>query len=308
MTSRFYRLPSLNALAAFETTARHRSFKRAADELNVTSGAVSRQIKALEQELGVGLFLRTQPSPTLTAQGDLLYGVVRDAFGRTADAIQSIRGGPLPRQLTIACTHAFAKCWLMPRMKSFWEAHQEVCVNHLISDDGRDYRRAEVDLRIRYGFGAWPGEVAVKLFDDLLYPVVSPEFAKRHAKAVPADLPQLPLLHVEWVDPNWTGWDELFDRGHIKHVGLMGRRFSNFDVALQACRDGQGVAVGWHRMVEDFVSTGELVRFTTLTLPSPGAYYVTWSASFTPRDATTAFRDWLLLEAAVAHRPPTDPN
>jgi LysR family glycine cleavage system transcriptional activator len=308
MTSRHYRLPSLNALATFETTARHRSFKRAADELNVTPGAVSRQIKALEEELGVGLFYRTQTGPTLTAPGELLYGALRDAFSRTADAIQSIRRGQHLRQFTVACTHAFAKCWLMPRLSGFWQNDQDVCVNHLISDDGRDYRRAEVDLRIRYGFGTWPDEVALKLFDDLLYPVVSPSFAERHATAAAADLPQLPLLHVDWVDPDWTGWDELFHRGQIAHSGLTGRRFSSFDVALQACKTGQGVAVGWHRMVDDLVSAGELVPFTTLMVPAPGAYYLTWSTAFTPRDATAAFRDWLLLEAERACRPVPDPN
>lgn len=307
MTSRHYRLPSLNALATFEASARHRSFKRAADELNVTAGAISRQIKALEEELGAALFDRAQSGSKLTAAGELLYAVLCDAFGRAAEAVEFIRLGGPQRQVTVACTHAFAKCWLMPRMNDFWRDHPDVCVHHLISDEGRDYRRAEVDLRIRYGFGAWPDEMALKLFGDVLYPVVAPNFAERHAAAVATDLPNLPLLHVDWVDPNWTSWDELLHRGNIPHPGLAGRRFGNFDVALQACKDGQGIAVGWHRLVEDFISAGELVRFTSLTVPAPGAYYLTWNANLALKDSVVGFRDWLLAAAAEMNRLAVDP-
>lgn len=300
MTSRHYRLPSLNALATFEAAARHRGLKRAADELNVTAGAVSRQIKALEEELGVALFDRAQSGLTLTATGISLHGVLRETFGRTAEVIEAIRLDHHPRQVTVACTHGFAKGWLMPRINEFWQRHPDVCVNHFISDDGRDYGRAEVDLRIRYGFGAWPDEKALKLFDDVLYPVASPAFAARHAAAAAADLPALPLLHVDWVDPYWTGWDEFFQRGGVAHSGLTGRRFSNFDVALEACRNGQGVAIGWHKLVAGLITAGGLVRFTDLTVPAPGAYYLTWNSNFTPKGSIAEFRDWLIETAASA--------
>jgi DNA-binding transcriptional LysR family regulator len=298
MTSRHYRLPTLHALATFEASARHRSLKRAADELNVTSGAVSRQIKALEEEIGVALFDRASSGSSLTVEGERLYSVVCDAFVRLGDTIASLRLARDQEQVTVACTHAFAKCWLMPRMRKFWGRYSDICVNHLISDDGRDYKRSEVDLRVRYGFGAWPEEKALKLFDDVLYPVAAPSFAKRHSAVTPNELPSLPLLHVSWVDRDWTGWDELLRRGGVSHSGLTGRRFSNFDVALQACKDGQGVAVGWHRLIEDLVSTGELVRLTSLTVPAPGAYYVSWNANLELKGAIAEFRDWLLAEAA----------
>ena len=299
MTLRPYRLPSLHALATFEASARHRSFKRAADELNVTAGAVSRQIKAIEEELGAPLFERAPGSLTPTAAGELLRGVLSDAFGRIGETVGQIRFGQQP-QVTVASTHGFAKCWLMPRMIEFWQSHPEICVNHLISDDGRDYRRPEVDLRIRYGFGSWPGETAVRLFDDVLYPVVAPGFAERHTAVAASDLPKLPLLHVDWVDPDWTGWDELLRRGHIAHGGLTGRRFGNFDVALQACKDGHGIAVGWHRMVEGLIARGELVRFTVLSMPAPGAYYLTWNANLSLKGQAAEFREWLVAEAQGA--------
>ena len=132
MTLRHYRLPSLHALATFEASARHRSFKRAADELNVTAGAVSRQIKALEAELGALLFERAPGGLTPTAAGELLRGVLSDAFGRIGETVGQIRFGQQP-QVTVASTHGFAKCWLMPRMIQFWQSHPDICVNHLIS-------------------------------------------------------------------------------------------------------------------------------------------------------------------------------
>lgn len=304
MTSRHYGLPSLHALATFEASARHRSLKRAADELNVTPGAVSRQIKALEEELGAALFDRGHSALTLTAEGELLCRVLSDAFVRLGDAVGSIKPGQRQQQVTVACTHAFARCWLMPRMKGFWGSHPDVCVNHIVSDDGRDYRRSEVDLRIRYGFGAWPDEASVRLFGDVLYPVAAPAFAERHAGATAADLPRLPLLHVDWVDPDWTGWGDLLRHGEIGSPGLKGRRFSNLDVALQACKDGQGVTVGWHRLVEPLMASGELVRFTALSAPAPGSYHLTWNNNAPPRGAAAAFRDWLLGEAAGPMEPP----
>ena len=188
-------------------------------------------------------------------------------------------------------------------MGDFWRSHPEICVNHLIADDGRGYRRSEIDLRIRYGFGSWPDETAQKLFDDVLYPVTAPGFAERHREAAATDLPALPLLHVDWVDPDWTGWSEFFRRSNVPHSRLTGRRFSNFDVALQTCREGQGVALGWHRLVEDLIVSGALVPFTSLTLPSPGAYYLTWNANLALKGSAAELRDWLVRQAAMTTRP-----
>ena len=120
MVYRYYRLPSLTSLAAFEASARHRSMQRAGAELNVTTGAVSRQIKALEEELGVALFVRSPSGLILTADAEALYAVLSQAFSRTAEAVSVIRSGNRARRATLACTHAFAAQWLMPRMGAFW--------------------------------------------------------------------------------------------------------------------------------------------------------------------------------------------
>lgn len=300
MVHRSYRLPSLKALAAFEASARHRSIQRAADELNVTAGAVSRQVKALEEELAVPLFVRTPKGLALTADAEALYAVLAQAFGRTAEIIQVIRSGSRMRRVTLACTHAVATQWLMPRMGDFWRRFPEVIVDHLISDDARQFRRAEVDLRIRYGLGAWPDEASALLMNETIYPVAGPGFAEAHAGAAAADIPALPLLHMDWADPDWTNWDEFLTRAGIPHgAALPGRRFGALPVVLQACQDDQGLAVGWHRLVRPLIETGRLVRFTDLRIASPGSYHLTWNANRPAGDAVATLREWLLATATA---------
>jgi LysR family glycine cleavage system transcriptional activator len=299
MVYRHYRLPSLTSLAAFEASARHRSMQRAAAELNVTPGAVSRQIWALEEELGVPLFRRTPAGLTLTADAEALYAVLSQAFSRAAETVQAIRSGNRERRATLACSHAFATLWLMPRMGDFWRRFPEISVDHLISDDGRDFRRAEVDLRIRYGFGAWPDEASALLMTDTIYPIAGRGFAHRHAASAPADIPDLPLLHVDRADAEWTGWDDFLRRAGVWHGALPGRRFSTLGVALRACEEDQGLAVGWHRLVRPLVEDGRIVPFTDLRVPAPGSYHLSWNANHPPRDAVRTLRDWLLEAAAT---------
>ena len=293
MVRRYYDLPSLTALAVFEASARHLSFKLAAAELNVTPGAVSRQIKAVEEELGVPLFARAASGVSLTSAGEDLYGVLAQSFSRAADVVRKVKQGDRSRNVTVACTDAFATLWLIPRMGDFWSRYPDVTVDHLISDNPRDYRRGEVELRVRYGSGAWSDERAELMFNDTIYPVCSQSFARRHADVDEAALCDLPLLHVDWVDPEWADWDEVFRRAGIAHQTLRGRRFGKFSVALQAAQADQGVAVGWDRLVQTYVADGRLVRFTQLKMPAPGNYYLTWNENRLLSSAAETLRDWL---------------
>ncbi|ODT17545.1 MAG: LysR family transcriptional regulator [Kaistia sp. SCN 65-12] len=301
MVRRYYDLPSLTTLAVFEASARHLSFKLAAAELNVTPGAVSRQIKAIEDELGVPLFTRLGTGVALTSAGEDLYGVLASSFSRAADVVRTVKRGDRSKNVTLACTDAFATTWLIPRMPDFWARYDDISVDHLISDNPRDYRRAEVELRIRYGFGSWLDENAELLFDETIYPVCGPEFARTHADATAGSLPDLPLLHVDWVDPDWTSWDEVFRRATLPHGPTRGRRFGKFFVALQAAQANQGVAVGWHRLVKTLIGEGKLVRLTDLEMPAPGGYYLTWNNNRTLSPAAERLRDWL-REAAAQER------
>ena len=161
---RYYDLPSLTALASFEAAARHLSVKAAAEELNVTPGAVSRQIKALEAELGLALFTRLHRGLALTREGEELAGVLARGFGQVALLLRDFRGRSQGRNVTLGSSNAFASLWLMPRLGAFWRAHPEITVNHMISDRAADLRVPEVELRIRYGGGASAGEEAERLF------------------------------------------------------------------------------------------------------------------------------------------------
>lgn len=298
MVHRYYRLPSLTSLTAFEASARHRSLKRAAAELNVTPGAISRQIKSLEQELGVPLFVRGAAGMNLTADAETLYAVLSYGFSRAAETIETIRSGNRARRVTLACTHAFAQHWLMPRMGDFWRRFPDITVDHLMSDDARDFRRTEVDLRIRYGSGTWPDETSELLLTETIYPVSGPNYAHQHADCTPDEIPDLSLLHVDWVDSEWTGWNELLSRASVPHGPLAGRRFSAFSVVLQACQDEQGLAVGWHRLVRHLLEAGKLVSFTDLSIPAPGSYYLTCNTNRDLNSATRTLRDWLLKMAS----------
>ena len=142
-------------------------------------------------------------------------------------------------------------------MPEFWSRHEDITVDQLISDDSREYRRVEVELRIRYGFGSWPDENVEFLFDDTIFPVCGPAFAQRHSGADATMLSKLPLLNVDWVDLDWIGWDEVLRRAKVVHGPLRGRRFGKFFVAMQAAQANQGVAVGWHRLSRRLIDEGK---------------------------------------------------
>jgi DNA-binding transcriptional LysR family regulator len=294
LVRRYYDLPSLTALATFEASARHRSFKLAAGELNVTPSAVSRQIKALEQEFGVPLFYRQPDGVELTPEGEELYAVLSSGFARASEVVHRIKTRNRARNVTLACTNAVAIMWLIPRMSEFWRQYPDLQIDHFISDNARDYRRADIDLRIRYGSGVWPDETATLLLKEWIYPVVGPGFAGAHAKARPVDIPSLPLLHVDWLEPDWTDWNNLLKRASIPHGPLAGRRFSSLSATLQAAQDDQGVALGWHQLVQPLLVEKRLVRFTDLTQPAPGSYYLTWNDNRELSEAAATLKAWLL--------------
>lgn len=305
LVRRYYDLPSLAALAAFEAGARHASFTLAAQELNVTPGAVSRQIKALEKELGAALFLRNGKGVELTGAGEDLFNVVAAGFSRASEVVRSIKHGEASPNVAVACSDVFATMWLIPRMPDFWNRFPAISVDHVIWESARNFRRSDVELRVRYGSGSWAGELGAELFDDCLYPVCSPDFARAHsAAATIADLGDLPLLNVDWVEPDWMTWEEALLRSGASASALRGRRFGKFSVALQAAMANQGLVLGWHRMVGPLVERGTLVRFSDLIVAAPGKYYLTWNSERKLSGAAAILRDWILEQATITRSTP----
>jgi DNA-binding transcriptional LysR family regulator len=298
MVRRHYSLPSLNALAAFEAAARHLSLTRAASELNVTPGAVSKQVKMLEEEVGRPLFVRLHRALELTPEGEIVARSLQEAFERISGTLQQVSQRHAMRSVSIGSTMAFAQLWLMPRLGSFWNAHQEIVIDHMISDRTQDLHRPDVDLRIRYGDGQWPDETATRLFGDRITAVASPSFAAQHKIRSVKDMAAFPLLSVEGVDWTWTTWSEFLRQSGAPHRKLNVRRFNRYVIALQAAQDGQGLALGWMSMVKPLIERQALVQVTSNEIAAPQSFYVTWNSKRPLARDAEVLRDWLLAQSA----------
>jgi len=294
MARRYYQLPSLTSLNVFDACARHGSFTAAAGELGVTLGAVSRQIKALELELGSALFQRHHRGVELTAAGLELFQVVSSSFQQIGSLCQEFKRHGSSSDVTIAATTAFASLWLMPRLGGFWRQYRDINLNHAISDNPADSGFLNADIRIRYGGGGWRGESAVKLFDDRIYPVCGAELAAQQGLEHPGELLQFPLLQLDSVDPAWTGWEAWLREWNCDATQANFRRFNNYVVALQAAEDNQGIVLGWHSQVESLIQRGKLLRLGEYEIDAPGSFYLTWDAGRSLSESARRLRDWLL--------------
>lgn len=296
MARRHYNLPPLTALAAFEVAARRGSFKEAASELNVTPGAVSHQIKALEQELGCVLFQRTAKGTLLTAEGRDLEQVLARSFRQTAAVVGRLRLRGQASSVTVGATTAVAALWLMPRITRFWRSYPELRVDQHASDLEQGQSQPHLDLRIRYGKGSWPKEAAALLFDDEIRPLCSAEFAKNNPVSALHELAQLPLIHLNSDVVDWTTWPTWFQA--LGYAGAIGRGLvvNNYMIALQAAQDGNGVCLGWDRLTGPLLDEGRLVPLCALRLPAPGSFYLTWPKDLEISSEAGTLRDWLVAE------------
>lgn len=294
MVRRYYSLPSLNALAAFESAARHLSLTKAAEELNVTPGAISKQVRMLEDELGGSLFLRRHRALELTREGETMAAALREGFERISATFRQVKTSGGQSSVTIGSTMALAHLWLMPRMGEFWNNHQDIVVDHVISDHPRGLDRPDVDLRIRYGDGEWPDERSQKLYDDCIVAVASPDFAREHAVKSLEELARLQLLSVEGIDWTWTTWESFLREVGAPHRRLNVRRFNSYVIALQAARSAQGVALGWVSLVRPLIEAGDLVQLTGAEIAAPQSFFVTWSARRPLSRQAEVLKNWLL--------------
>jgi LysR family transcriptional regulator, glycine cleavage system transcriptional activator len=294
MVRRFYSLPSLIALAAFEAAARHLSLTKAAEELNVTPGAISKQVRTLEDELGSQLFTRRHRALELTRAGETMAGSLREGFERIASTYLQVKSANGQSNVTIGCTMAMAHLWLMPRMSEFWSSHHDIVVDHVISDQPRGLDRTDIDLRLRYGSGEWPDEISAKLYDDRIFPVASPAFAREYPVKTVAELSRLQLLSVEGIDWDWTTWADFLRQVGSPDRRLSVRRFNSHVIALQAALSGHGVVLGWGSLVTPLIEAGDLVQVTDAEIKAPHSYFVTWSARRPLSPQAGILRDWLL--------------
>lgn len=290
-------LPPMTALTAFEAAARLSSFTRAAEELGVTQAAVSRQIHALEQDFGFPLFNRLHRKVSLTAQGRSLAAAASNAFNMIAEASSELRRETNGDELTISATVAFSHFWLLPRISEFSRRHPETTLRIVSQDAMPALDQGEVDVAIRFGDGKWPGGRAEKLFEDHVFPVCSPEFADTvDADILPADLIRQPLISNEADDPMWIGWNAWLSNFGISNTGkLKGMRCSFYTEAIYATLNGQGITLGWNRLVSDLVEQKRLLRLGLASVVPSGAYYVVIPLNRTQTRALQQFMEWLLV-------------
>jgi LysR family transcriptional regulator, glycine cleavage system transcriptional activator len=294
MAHKHYNFPSLNGLAAFEAAGRHMSLTRAAAELNVTPGAVSKHIKLLETEIGAKLFVRLHRALELTTEGAALLESLKGAFTQIADTLDTFRTGGAKHAVTIGTTSAFAQFWLLPRMGQFWKDHQAIVVDHVISDKTQDSVISPVDLRVRYGSGQFQDEFSTKLFDDTIIAVAAPTFLHGRRISGLQDFVDLPLLSVEGVDWTWTTWGDFLRDGKVGARLLNVRRFNSFVIAMQAALDGQGVVLGWRSLVKDLIDAKRLVHVGQHVMTAPQSFYLTWSMRRSLSPEAAILKDWLL--------------
>jgi len=290
------RLPPLNALKAFEAAARHESFTRAAEELFVTQGAVSHQVKALESELGLKLFNRERQRLVLTEAGRDYLGVVRDALDRIALGTERLLQRQNAGALTVSTSPDFAAKWLVHRLGHFAEAHPEIDLRVSATLHHVDFAREEVDMAVRHGDGNWPGLDTVRLSSEQLFAVCSPKLLTgRRRLTKPSDMLKYPLIHMD-SRADWSKWLQAaaLEDAAVIHGPVLNRASMVIDAAI----NGQGIALARTTLAAWDLINARLVRPFPEALRLSKTYWIICPKATSALPKIKTFRDWLMTEAA----------
>ncbi|MER8694494.1 transcriptional regulator GcvA [Mesorhizobium opportunistum] len=291
------RLPPLTALPAFDAAARHLSFSKAAEELNVTHGAVSRAIRNIEDRLGIQLFDRGTRSVRLTPVGTAYAAEVGKALDQIAAATIAATPDRSMRVLNVSTSDGFAGRWLVPRLHRFHRANADIDVRLSTSGVFADFVSDGIDIAIRYGRGDYTGVTVEFLADEEVFPVCSPELLTgEHPLRRPEDLRHHKLIHDAFrID--WAAW---LDQAGVTDVDAKrGVRFDSATFAVEAAVHGEGVLLGRSALVSADLAAGRLVRPFDLALKSAARYYVVYPEGALRQKKIRAFRDWLFAEIAA---------
>lgn len=294
---------SLDLLRGFEAAARNLSFTRAAAELYVTQSAVSRQVKAVEDHLGVALFVRRHRALLLTEAGHELYRATAQALRQLSDAAAKIRDRGAARTLTVTATIGFSSLWLIPRLAHFRSQRPDIDIRIAANNEMLDLEHEGIEVAVRYCTPKNAPRDAIKLFGEVVLPVCSPRSLTRAAPLARAeDLHHHILLHYErpegitpWL--SWTVWLEVMQLQALKPAGSL--RFSQYDQAIQAAIDGQGVALGTTPLVRQLIKQGRLIAPLGAKVESSRAYYLVTSADAASRPEVKEFTEWLRRQAKL---------
>jgi LysR family glycine cleavage system transcriptional activator len=295
------RLPSLGALRAFVVAARHLSFAKAAAELHVTPGAVSQQIKQLEDQLGCELFRRSNRVLTLTTEGQACLPGLAVAFEGIVVALENIKATAESGVLTVSVAPSFAAKWLVPRLEDFRNAHPDIDVRVAASMQLVDFEVEDVDCAIRYGAGDYSGLFSEQILGETVFPVCSPTLtANGGAPATPQDLARFTLLHDDSPDqdpscPDWVMW--LRAAGVSGVDAARGLRFNQSSLVLEAAIGSQGIALAKGQLAADDIRTGRLRRPFSVAHKLDFAYHLVCPKRKTSVPRVVAFLRWLRSQA-----------
>jgi DNA-binding transcriptional LysR family regulator len=305
-------LPSLDFLRGFEAAGRRLSFTLAAEELFLTQSALSRQVKALEDALGVALFERRHRALALTPAGGALHRAVTGQLRDLAAAIDAVRAVPRRQGLTVSTTVSFAALWLIPRLPGFRAAHPGLDVYVSADDRVVDLARGDVDVAVRYLADASAPRGALRLFGERLLPVASPALVnKGPALRQPGDLAGHVLIHLD--DPggtmpwlNWPAWLAANGAPGLRPAGSI--HFSLYDQVIQATQAGQGVALGRIPLIAQWLQDGRLVAPLAKRYDSPRGYFAVLAPHAGARAEASSFIAWLRTESATTSARPRGPR
>ena len=301
-----YRLPPLNSLRAFEAAARHMSFTRAADELNVTPAAVGQQIRGLEDWLGTPLFRRLTRALRLTEAAQGVVPQLSEAFEQLADVTARLEADTDAPVLVVSAPPTFATKWLVPRLSHFNDLYPDIAIR-LDASLGliEDFDRQNVHVAVRLGTGKYPGMRVDKLVDEDVAPACSPTLISKdhpHPLLTPDDLRQHRLIHVDWGlvkdPPTWTNW---LDVAGVKGISAeKGPTYMIEDLAISAAIAGQGAVLVSTLAAEDDLAAGRLVRPFDIVIPSNSAFWVIAPERSADRPKIVAFREWIMNEIGAS--------
>ncbi len=286
-------LPSFSLLAAFEAAARAGSVTAAANELGLTQSAVSRQISALERQLGVELFLRERQTIRLTPAGNTYAREIREALRRISNASLNLRANPAGGTLNLGVLPFFGTRWLTPRIGRFLQAHPDVVINLITRLEPFDFRFDTLDAAIHFGAARWPGASMAFLLDEEVVPVCSPAFQQAHALASAADLRRAPLLHLNTRPDAWELW---FAKQEVPVEPLHGMLFDQFLTMVEAAAAGLGAALLPRFLIGRELDQGLLVPAVEGRVMQTGQYHLVYPPDRAAYPPLAAFRDWIAAE------------
>jgi LysR family glycine cleavage system transcriptional activator len=293
----FRKLPNLAALRAFEAAARHDSFSRAAEEIHVTPGAISHQIRALEEELGLPLFTRNGKRIAITEAGQRFAAAIRNALTEIAAAAEMLQEQGGRQRLVVSSPPSFASRWLAPRLWKFIDRYPDVEVILQSSSHLNDLARDGIDVGVRFGLGNYPGLKAELIMEDFYYPVASPNYRQGRLPSSPQQLRDCVLLRMDGLQESWLPWFKLAGLDLPDPAGGLVTQDSS--LTLRAAADGAGVALTRHAIASQEIAAGELVRLFDIAWKSERGYYFVCHAETLNKPQVGHFRAWLQEEIAL---------